>query len=208
MPRTWRSAFAPFLAGVPHRTGSSARPGWPDQRSSLRRAPASPHGRPLCHARPAQGRNGARAVAFAGASVPAAELSTSRRRLRLAPDGAVRAAPPRRRLCAAPVGPSKRWPTAYYADLARRLAGEGNCAWVMAARAKGSLPRRSCRRANHLTKPISAILPGPTCAMRFSRSRRRTSWCRTIRVSCTSRPRSARQRSEFSVPQARGIRLH
>jgi heptosyltransferase-2 len=58
--------------------------------------------------------------------VPGTELATWRERLGLAPDG-------RRVVALAPgaVGPSKRWPTAYYADLARRLAAEGTWVWVI-----------------------------------------------------------------------------
>jgi heptosyltransferase-2 len=58
--------------------------------------------------------------------VPASEVSAWRQRLGLN-------AGPRPVVAFAPgaVGPSKRWPSAYYAELARRLAGEGNDVWVI-----------------------------------------------------------------------------
>src|SRR5439155_1019016 len=58
--------------------------------------------------------------------VPAAECVGWRRRLGLASEdrGVIALAP-------GAVGPAKRWPAAFYADLARRLAAEGHCIWVI-----------------------------------------------------------------------------
>ena len=125
MPRTWKSALAPYLAGIPLRTGfvGEARFGLiNDLRFGERRLP----------------RMADRCAALAlsaGATlpaewpmpelrVPAPELTAWRQRLGLAADS-------RPVLAFAPgaVGPSKRWP--YYADLARRLAGEGGRVWVV-----------------------------------------------------------------------------
>ena len=121
MPRTWKSALAPSLAGIPRRTGfvGEARFGLiNDLRFGERRLPrmvdrcamlALPKG----EARPPRGhcrnsRCGARTRGW-------------RQRLGLAPDGR-----PVVVLAPGAVGPSKRWPVAYYADLARRLAAEGH----------------------------------------------------------------------------------
>ena len=131
MPRTWKSALAPYLAGIPHRTGfvGEARFGLiNDLRFGERRLPrmvdrCATLALPKEETAPAQ-------WPLPELSVPAAELATWRQRLRLAPDGS---RPHRPVVAFAPgaVGPSKRWPAAYYADLARRLAGEGNCVWVI-----------------------------------------------------------------------------
>ena len=58
--------------------------------------------------------------------VPGPELAAWRERLGLASDGRPVVA-----LAPGAVGPSKRWPTAYYADLAQRLAAEGAWVWVI-----------------------------------------------------------------------------
>ena len=132
MPRTWKSALAPYLAGIPHRTGfvGEARFGLiNDLRFGERRLPrmvdrCATLALPKDETAPAQ-------WPLPELSVPAAELATWRQRLGLAPDGW--SGPHRPVVAFAPgaVGPSKRWPAAYYADLARRLAGEGNCVWVI-----------------------------------------------------------------------------
>jgi heptosyltransferase II len=125
MPRTWKSALAPFLAGIPVRTGfaGEARFGLiNDLRPGERRLP----------------RMVDRCAALAlrkGAALPAdwplpelhvnvSEVAAWRARLGLAGDG-------RRVVAFAPgaVGPSKRW--SYYADLARRLVAQGHRVWVI-----------------------------------------------------------------------------
>src|SRR5258708_2279746 len=127
MPRTWKSALAPYLAGIPARTGfvGEARFGlindlrWGERRLprmvdrcavlALRKGETRPPEwpRPELH-------------------VPAAEVAAWRQRLGLAAD--------RRTVVAfAPgaVGASKRWPAGYYAELARRLTAAGSTVWVI-----------------------------------------------------------------------------
>ena len=127
MPRTWKSALAPYLAGIPARTGfaGEARFGLiNDLRWGERRLPrmidrcavlALPKG----EAKPAQ-------WPLPELRVPAAEVAAWRQRQGLADDG-------RRVVAFAPgaVGPSKRWPSAHYAELARRLSDGGNSVWVV-----------------------------------------------------------------------------
>jgi heptosyltransferase II len=131
MPRTWKSALAPFLAGIPQRTGfvGEARFGViNDLRFGERRlsrmvdrcaALALPKGESVHAEWPLPELN-----------VPAVEVAAWRRRLGLAPADSKPARPV---VAFAPgaVGPSKRWPSAYFAELARRLAAEGNRIWVI-----------------------------------------------------------------------------
>lgn len=127
MPRTWKSALALYLAGIPLRTGfvGEGRFGLiNDLRWGERRLP----------------RMVERCAALALAKdealperwplpeliVPAAEVAAWRSRLGL-PRGQ------RTEIALAPgaVGPSKRWPSASYADLARRLVEDGHRVWVI-----------------------------------------------------------------------------
>src|SRR5580704_1062565 len=127
MPRTWKSALALYLAGIPQRTGfiGEGRIGLiNDLRWGERRLPrmvercaalALPKGVPF----PAEWP-----LPQLVASRP--EVAAWRQRLGLARDQ-------RREIALAPgaVGPSKRWPTGSYADLGRRLVSEGHRVWVV-----------------------------------------------------------------------------
>jgi heptosyltransferase-2 len=127
MPRTWKSAIAPWLAGIPVRTGfvGEARFGLiNDLRFGERRLPrmvdrcaslALPGGQRLPAGWP-----------LPKLEVAPAELASWRRRLGLAADGRPVVA-----LAPGAVGPSKRWPSPYYAELAQRLAAEGSWVWVI-----------------------------------------------------------------------------
>jgi heptosyltransferase-2 len=127
MPRTWKSALAPWLAAIPCRTGFIGEARWGlinDLRFGERRLPrmvdrcaslALPAGRALPPEWP-----------LPELKVSASELADWRRRLGLAADSRPVVA-----LAPGAVGPSKRWPSAHYADLAQRLAGEGNRIWVI-----------------------------------------------------------------------------
>lgn len=127
MPRTWKCALAPFLAGIPTRVGflGEARvvvlndvrfgerklPRMIDQCATL----ALPRGaKPLPAWPPPE------------LKVPAADITAWRNARGLAPDGRPVVA-----LAPGAVGPSKRWPSAAYAALTRRLIAQGAAVWVL-----------------------------------------------------------------------------
>jgi heptosyltransferase-2 len=127
MPRTWKAALAPFLAGIPRRTGfvGEARFGLiNDLRWGERRLPRMVE---QCAALALPG----------GGAVPTewplpelraspAEIAAWRQRQNFAGDRLIDIA-----LAPGAVGPSKRWPTSAYADLAGRLAAAGHRIWVV-----------------------------------------------------------------------------
>ncbi|TMJ04771.1 MAG: lipopolysaccharide heptosyltransferase II [Alphaproteobacteria bacterium] len=137
MPRTWKAALAPFLAGIPERIGwlgewrfglvndlrfgERKLPRMVDQCAALA-LPAHatlPDTWPLPELR-----------------VPAAEVAGWRERIGLAEAGRPIVA-----LAPGAVGPSKRWPGAAYGELARRLLAQGNGVWVVGGPAEASLVR-------------------------------------------------------------------
>jgi heptosyltransferase-2 len=127
MPRTWKSTLAPFLAGIPERTGfvGEARffllndvrfgerrlPRMVDRCAALALPPraAMPEEWPLPQL-----------------EVPPGDVAAWRARRGIGANGRPVAA-----LAPGAVGPSKRWPSARYADLARRLGAEGFEVWVL-----------------------------------------------------------------------------
>src|SRR5215471_3663655 len=126
MPRTWKSALAPWLAGIPERIGFAgesrfwllndirwgerALPRMVDRCAAL----ALPKGAAL----PAE-------YPLPQLEVPEAEIAAWRQRLGLAGTGRVAAFAP------GAVGPSKRWPASSYAEAARRLLADGFSVWVL-----------------------------------------------------------------------------
>src|SRR5712691_3575623 len=133
MPRTWKAALAPWLAGIPQRTGfmGEARFGLiNDLRFGERRLPRMAD-RCAALALP-KGERPPAQWPLPELKVPASEIAAWRQRLDLAPDG-------RPVVAFAPgaVGPSKRWP--YYAALAQRLAAAGNRVWVIGGPAEKEL---------------------------------------------------------------------
>lgn len=126
MLRTWKSALAPFLAGIPERTGflgegrvvllNDIRHG---ERKLERMIDcmgtlALPRGTPL----PAEWPEPQIVVPRAKADAWRAQrgLTTAGRIVALAPGA---------------VGPGKQWPTAYYTEVARALASDGITVWVL-----------------------------------------------------------------------------
>ena len=127
------------------------------------------------------------------------ELAAWRERLGLASDG---------RRCggtrAGAVGPSKRWPTAYYADLAQRLAAEGAWVWIIGGPGEKEIAAQIVR-----TRPgrhPGSHRAGPAqCAS--LRSLRQKPPCPTIPGSCMSRRRLEPRRWAFSAQRALGTGL-
>ncbi|MBK5957271.1 lipopolysaccharide heptosyltransferase II [Rhodoplanes elegans] len=126
MSRKWKAALAPFLAGIPVRTGLLGEMRFGvvnDLRFGEKRLPrmidqcavlALPRNAP----RPAE-------WPVPQLVVPAAEVSAWRQRLGLTGGRPVAALAP------GAVGPSKRWPAEYYGEVARQLAAEGFEIWVL-----------------------------------------------------------------------------
>jgi len=120
MPRTWKAALAPFLAGIPERIGwlgewrfgllndlrfgEKQRPRMIDQCAALALPREAPHRTewPLPELR-----------------VPPTEIDGWRERIGL------RGVQPAVALAPGAVGPSKRWPVDSYAEVARRLTAAG-----------------------------------------------------------------------------------
>jgi heptosyltransferase-2 len=135
MPRTWKSALAPFLAAIPERTGFAGEIRFGllnDIRFGEKKLPRMidrcgaltlPKGAPLPKDWPKPELN-----------VPPAEAAEWRTRRGLTEDG-------RPVIAFAPgaVGPSKRWPIAYFAELAKSLAAEGFSIWVLGSLAEAPL---------------------------------------------------------------------
>jgi heptosyltransferase-2 len=127
MPRTWKSALAPFFARIPERTGFAGEARFflvNDLRYGERSLPrmvdrcaalALPAGASLPPNWP-----------LPELKVPPGEVESWRKRRALNSD-----ARPIVALCPGAVGPSKRWPSTAYAVLARRLIGDGFAVWVL-----------------------------------------------------------------------------
>lgn len=153
MPRTWKSALAPFLAGIPERVGfaGEARFGLlSDLRYGEKKLPrmidrcaslALPKG-----ARPPGDWPPPELV------VPMAEAQAWRAKRGLEDSG-------RPVVAFAPgaVGPSKRWPVAAYAEVARQLTAQGFEVWVLGSPNEAPLAAEIVRtagpRARDLTSP-------------------------------------------------------
>jgi heptosyltransferase-2 len=127
MPRTWKSALAPFLAGIPERTGFFGELRFlllNDLRFGERRLPrmvdrcaalALPRGAVVPRDWPAP-----------ELKVGAAEITAWRNRRGLPADDRPVVA-----LAPGAVGWSKRWSSSGYAALARRLTADGFAVWVV-----------------------------------------------------------------------------
>jgi heptosyltransferase II len=139
MPRTWKSVLAPFLAGIPVRTGffgearigvlndvrfgERALPRMIDQCAALAlpRDAVLPADWPLPEL-----------------VVPPAELSGWRARLGLPEERPLVALAP------GAVGPSKRWPSASYAEVAKRLSRDGVSVAVIGGPGEAQLAGEIC----------------------------------------------------------------
>jgi heptosyltransferase-2 len=139
MPRTWKSTLAPFFAGIPVRTGffGEGRLGvLNDVRFGERELPrmidqcaalALPKGAELPAKWP-----------LPELVVPAEERSAWRARMDLARATRLVALAP------GAVGPSKRWPTASFADLAAQFARDGATVVVLGSANETTLAQEVC----------------------------------------------------------------
>jgi heptosyltransferase-2 len=153
MLRTWKSALAPFLAGIPERVGFAGEGRFfllNDLRWGERRLErmidrcgslALPKGAPL----PAE-------WPLPELIVPAAEVAEWRSRNGLLADDS-----PVIALAPGAVGQGKRWPTEHYAKLAQALAQDGASIWVLGGPQEKPLAaeivHRAGPRAHDLTGP-------------------------------------------------------
>jgi heptosyltransferase-2 len=127
MPRTWKSALAPYLAGIEQRTGFAGEVRFGllnDLRWGERALPrmidrcvalAVPKGEPA----PAD-------LPHPQLEVPASEIAGWRQRQGIADDHRPAVA-----LAPGAVGPSKRWTTDGFAELARQLTAGGAQVWIL-----------------------------------------------------------------------------
>jgi heptosyltransferase-2 len=127
MPRTWKSALALYFAGIPQRTGfvGEGRIGLiNDLRWGERRLPRMVE-RCAVLALP-KGESWPAEWPLPELVASRAEVTDWRQRLGLVRDQHIEIA-----LAPGAVGPSKRWPARSYADLGRRLIGEGHRVWIV-----------------------------------------------------------------------------
>jgi heptosyltransferase-2 len=152
MPRTWKSALAPFLAGIPERTGfaGEARFGLiNDIRFGEKKLPrmidrcgalALPKGTALPPDWPKPELR-----------VPQVEAAAWKAAQGLAGDG-------RPVVAFAPgaVGPSKRWPVAAFAALAQKLIADGMAVWVLGSPAEAPLAAEIVRAAGPAVRDLTS----------------------------------------------------
>jgi heptosyltransferase-2 len=135
MPRTWKSALAPWLAGIPRRTGffGEARVGllndlrWGEKKLPRMIDQCAALALPKNTALPDQ-------WPVPQLIVPAADAAQWRARNGLSHGPAVAMAP-------GAVGPSKRWPASYYGEVAKQLAAKGIDVWVLGSPAESALAK-------------------------------------------------------------------
>ena len=135
MPRTWKSALAPFLAGIPQRTGFAGEARFfllNDVRFGERTLPRMID-RCAALALPPDAKPPPQ-WPLPELKVPRQEIEAWRKKRALEDiDRPVVAFAP------GAVGPAKRWPAESYAQLARRLAAEGLAVWVLGGPAEKAL---------------------------------------------------------------------
>jgi heptosyltransferase-2 len=130
MPRTWKSALAPFLAGIPRRTGFTGEMRFGlvnDRRSGEKRLPRMVDrcaALTLPQDRLINGKLPPRELPVPQLVVPADALPPWRARMNLPADGRPVAV-----LAPGAVGPSKRWTA--YGELAARLTTMGFAVWLV-----------------------------------------------------------------------------
>jgi heptosyltransferase-2 len=152
MPRTWKAALAPYLASIPVRTGFVGE--WRfglinDMRRGERKLPrmidrCGALTQPSDATLPADWPK-------PQLQVPEQAAQQWRSQRGLADDG-------RRVIAFAPgaVGPSKRWPVAYFAELARTLTNAGNSVWVLGSPQESPLAAEIVRDAGPHARDLTS----------------------------------------------------
>jgi heptosyltransferase-2 len=149
MPRTWKSALAPFLAGIPRRTGFLGEMRFGlinDLRSGEKALPRMVE---RCAALALPKHAALPDLPLPQLVVPHDALAAWRDRMGLAADGRPAAV-----LAPGAVGPSKRWPG--YGALAARLTQLGFAVWVVGGPDEKALAAEIARHA-----PGTRDLTGP-----------------------------------------------
>ena len=160
MPRTWKSALAPWLAGIPERTGFAGESRFVllnDIRWGERALPRMVDrcvalALPKCAVPPAD-------YPLPQLKVADAEIAAWRQRLGLTAAGRIAAFAP------GAVGPSKRWPAGYYAEAARRLVAEGFSVWVLGGPGETALAAEIAAGSTHVHDLTGADLRNAILAL-------------------------------------------
>ncbi|MBM3526513.1 MAG: lipopolysaccharide heptosyltransferase II [Alphaproteobacteria bacterium] len=135
MPRTWKSALAPYLAGIPERTGFAGEGRFVLLNDIRFGEKSLPRMIDKCGALALpKGVTPPAEWPWPKLDVPQAAAAEWRARRGLPNDG-------RPVVAFAPgaVGPSKRWPAEYFAELAQRLTADGLSVWVLGGPQEGAL---------------------------------------------------------------------
>lgn len=150
MPRTWKAALAPWLAGIPERTGyfgearflllNDLRPGERQLPRMVDRcaALALPRGEAVPKDWPPP-----------QLVVPEAEIAAWRRSRGLEASGEVVALAP------GAVGPSKRWTAAGYGEVAAALAARGADVWILGGPGESALAQEIAARSGGVARDLT-----------------------------------------------------
>jgi heptosyltransferase-2 len=151
MPRTWKAALAPYLAGISQRTGfiGEARFGIINDLRFGERTLARMADR-CAHLALPKGTPAPPQWPLPELKVPGSELAAWRGRHQLSGEHG-------RIVTIAPgaVGSSKRWPAAYYAELARRLAADGSQVWVIGGPAEAEIAAEIVRNGEAAIRDLT-----------------------------------------------------
>jgi heptosyltransferase-2 len=139
MSRKWKAGLAPFLAGIPVRTGffGEGRIGILNDVRFGERALPRMIDRCATLALP-KGAKAPPQWPLPELAVPAAELAAWRARMNLTDKTPLIALAP------GAVGPSKRWPSSYFAEVAARLSRTGATVVVVGSRSEAPLAAEIC----------------------------------------------------------------
>jgi heptosyltransferase-2 len=151
MLRTWKSALAPFLAGIPERVGfagemrfgllNDVRFGEFKLERMVDRCASLALPKDATH--PSE-------WPLPELLVPQNEIADWRARNALTPDGRPVAA-----LCPGAVGRGKRWPTERFAELAKHLTSQGVAVWILGGPNETSLAKQIAEAGGALTRDLT-----------------------------------------------------